>query len=272
MKAQVEYIPPPEVDSPEEPVELSSLMEEAYSQFTDDLPMDENRCMDVIGGQLILLSQQSTVRYWFVGRVLNHLETNLGVPDAMTRVAGMLGTKKRTVQYIKALYMKIPDFEELLKAVQAGITWTGVKQLCSVEPEEKRSELLDRLGSGEISCEDFLAEIGTPEDSGEGEGGLEAGDRELNFGEGEDPSEVDISLEKLSSLAEDLGKLQTKAEKISDGLTEVLIHVTDPELVGEEEYQKVSERLSRLSDEVAKIGLTFQGVARLLGAYIEKEG
>lgn len=208
--------------------------------YLETLPDDREKCIQLISKNMAYLTSQTTLRYWFVGRIIATMEER-GEEKVLDELEKRTGFKQRNLQYIRALYLKFPNFSLVEKACTCGLEWSDFRLLTSIKDQETRDATLQKLIEGKlerISIPDEierLAKLNAPE-----------------------PTVTDTSTkpeEKVSDKkpVQYFQKLEKKITSFNEEITNQLAEFTvmyditqNEELIEEKEYDEICVAVSKI--------------------------
>ena len=126
--------------------------------YLEELPEAREECIRMISKNMAYLAGQTTLRYWFVGRIIATLEERKE-EKVLEELETRIGYKQRNLQYIRALYLKFPNFALVEKASTCGLEWSDFRLLTSIKDQETRDATLQKLIEGTLERTSIPDEI-----------------------------------------------------------------------------------------------------------------
>jgi soluble cytochrome b562 len=157
---------------------------------------------------------------WLCGHALNGCQ--LSSPKIAEEVFKRYGrrTSVRNIDYARALYRAIPEYDDIRIVSRAGITWTTMRDALTLSHEKRLPQLLAGIRSGAVHAEnadDAVAELKSIVDGGTHGEPLAVDASTSTQAAAADPGEAEYEAEATAAaMTRELEKLHDRVEGLID--------------------------------------------------------
>lgn len=245
------------------------------ASFDLAVPENDDGRIDLFNRADVMTGRVEVEGRWLCGHALHG--SKLSSAQISEQVFAKYGrrTAVRNIDYVRQFYKKVPEYADVKLLSGAGLTWTTVRDMLTLEETRRLPQFIEGVREGFVNADnadEAVAELKSVVDGGtHGEplpvDGVEA---KVEGGEKEEAGEMEFEAEKnAAAILKDMEKLHDKVEGMSDRLVSKVSDVAEE--IPKECRKKLLGMLEEISQECRDIADLLDGVATTAAGALKKK-